>query len=164
MKELDSPLSDEIGIVVDEAFREVVDEHWVESIALQVLRTEGVAQPYELSLVFTDSETVQRLNRDYRGLDEVTDVLAFRMLNPQDSDVSFAVPPDGVTHLGEVIISCPRAAEQAGEQGHSFEYELALLIIHGLLHLLGHDHEEPEEEARMKEKERRLMNHATKRS
>lgn len=150
-------MSEEIGIVVDQDFREVVDEKRVKEIALQVLKAEGVAPPYEVSLVFTDSETVQRLNRDYRGLDEPTDVLAFSMLAPQEAGSSFILPPDGLTHLGEVIISCPRAAEQAKQQGHSLERELALLIIHGMLHLLGYDHEEPDQERKMKETETNLL-------
>lgn len=157
LRELIQPSSEEIGIVVDEEFREVVDEKRAKEMALQVLKAEGVAKPYEVSLVFTDSETVQRLNRDYRGLDEPTDVLAFCMLAGQEADSSFVLPPDGVTHLGEVIISCPQAAEQARERGQQFERELALLIIHGMLHLLGYDHEEPEEESRMKEKEKELL-------
>jgi len=110
-----------------------------------------------VSLVFTDSETVQRLNRDYRGVDKPTDVLAFYMLPQKEADSSFALPPNGVIRLGEVIISYPQAVEQAKEQGHSTKQELALLIIHGILHLLGYDHEQPEEEKLMRERERELL-------
>ncbi|GAI58439.1 unnamed protein product, partial [marine sediment metagenome] len=113
--------------------------------------------PYEMSLVFTDSETVQRLNRDYRGVDESTDVLAFYMLPQHGADADFVSPPDDITHLGEVIISYPKTEEQAKEQGHSTEQELTLLIIHGILHLLGYDHEKPEEEAKMKAREKELL-------
>lgn len=148
---------EEIEIFVEEEFRGVVNGGWVRRIARQVLKAEGVAPPYEISLVFTDSETVQRLNRDYRGVDEPTDVLAFYMLPHKEADSSFALPPDGVTRLGEVIISYPQAAEQAKKQGHSPETELALLIVHGILHLLGYDHEEPEEESKMRERERELL-------
>jgi probable rRNA maturation factor len=150
-------LSEEIEVSVEEEFRELVDERWVGRMAQTVLKAEGVAPPYEVSLVFTDSETVQQLNRDYRGVDEPTDVLAFYMLPQKGADSSFALPPDGVTRLGEVIISYPQAAEQAKEQGHSPERELALLVIHGILHLLGYDHEEPEEESKMRERERELL-------
>jgi len=110
-----------------------------------------------VSLVFTDSEMVKQLNRNYRGVDEPTDVLAFYMLPQDEAGSSFALPPDGVTRLGEVIISYPQAVTQAREQGHSHERELALLIIHGILHLLGYDHEEPEEESKMRERERELL-------
>jgi len=150
-------MSEEIEIFVEEEFREVVDEDWARRIAQTVLKVEGVATPYEVSLVFTDSETVKQLNRDYRGVDEPTDVLAFYMLPQKGADSSFALPPDGVTRLGEVIISYPQAVTQAREQGHSPERELALLVIHGILHLLSYDHEEPEEERKMREKERELL-------
>jgi len=148
---------EEIEIFVEEEFRGLVDEGWVERIAQTVLKAEEVAPPYEVGLVFTDSETARRLNRDYRGTDEPTDVLAFYMLPQKGADDSFALPPDGVTRLGEVIISYPQAVEQAREQGHSTEKELALLIIHGILHLLGYDHEEPEEEAEMRTREKELL-------
>jgi len=148
---------EEIEIFVEEEFRGVVDRGWVKEIARQVLKAEGVTPPYEVSLVFTDSETVKQLNRDYRGVDEPTDVLAFYMLPQKGADSSFAIPPDGVTRLGEVIISYPQAVTQAKEQGHSPERELALLVIHGILHLLGYDHEEPEEERKMREREGELL-------
>ena len=150
-------MSEEIGISVEEKFQGMVDQGWVRRIAQTVLKAEGVAPPYEVSVVFTDSETVQQLNRDYRGVDEPTDVLAFCMLSQKEVDDSFALPPDEVTRLGEVIISYPQAIEQAREHGHSPERELALLIIHGILHLLGYDHEEPEEEAEMRTREKELL-------
>lgn len=150
-------MSEEIEIYVEEEFQGLVDESWVGRIAQQVLKAEGVAPPYEMSLVFTDSETVRRLNRDYRGMDEPTDVLAFYMLPQKEAADFFALPPDGVTRLGEVIISYPQAVEQAKEQEHSTERELALLIIHGILHLLGYDHEEPEEEAKMRTREKEFL-------
>jgi probable rRNA maturation factor len=148
---------EEIEVFVEGEFRGVVDRGWVKKIVRQVLKAERVAPPYEVSLVFTDSEKVRQLNRDYRGVDEPTDVLAFYMLPQKGADSSFALPPDGVTRLGEVIISYPQAVAQAKEQGHSPERELALLIVHGILHLLGYDHEESEEESKMREREKELL-------
>ena len=148
---------EQIDICIEEEFRGLVSEDWAKKIARQVLKAEGVAPPYEVSLVFTDSDTVHRLNRDYRGVDRATDVLAFYMLPQKETDSSFALPPDGVLHLGEVIISYPQAVEQAKEQGHPVEQELALLIIHGILHLLSYDHEQPEEERRMRQREKELL-------
>jgi len=148
---------EEIEISVAEEFRGLLDQGWMRRIAQTVLKAEGVAPPYEVSLVFTDSETVRQLNRDCRGVDETTDVLAFHMLPQKAVDNSFTLPPDGVTRLGEVIISYPQAVEQAREQGHSPEEELALLVIHGMLHLLGYDHEEPEGEAKMRTREKELL-------
>jgi probable rRNA maturation factor len=150
-------VKEEIGIRVEDEFRASVDGGWVKKIVRQILKADGVVPPYEVSLVFTDSSTVKQLNRDYRGVDEPTDVLAFYMLPHEGSASSFALPPDGVTRLGEVIISYPQAIVQAEEHGHSPERELALLIIHGILHLLGYDHEEPEKESKMRVRERELL-------
>jgi probable rRNA maturation factor len=150
----------EIGIHIERKFQSHIDEEWARKLAQNVLRAESITPPYEMSLVFTDSETVQRLNRDYRGVDESTDVLAFYMLPQHGADADFVSPPDDITHLGEVIISYPKAVEQAKEQGHSTEQELILLIIHGILHLLGYDHEKPEEEAKMKAREKELVERA----
>jgi probable rRNA maturation factor len=150
-------MREQIGIHVVKKFWGVMDVGWVKKMVRQILKAEEVVPPYEVSLVFTDSETVKQLNRDYRGVDEPTDVLAFYMLPQNEVEDSFALPPDGVTRLGEVIISYPQAVEQAREQGHSPERELALLIIHGILHLLGYDHEEPEQESKMREREKELL-------
>jgi probable rRNA maturation factor len=147
----------EIGISIEEEFKGLVDKDWARRIAQQVLKAENVTPPYEVSLVFTDSETVQRLNRDYRGVDEPTDVIAFYMLPQKENSPTFVLPPDGVTRLGEVIISYPQAVEQSREQGHSVNEELALLIVHGILHLLGYDHQQPEEEKRMRGREQELL-------
>jgi probable rRNA maturation factor len=150
-------MEDEIGIHIEEEFRGLLDEGWVRRTTRYLLKAEGVAPPYEVGLVFTDSETVRQLNRDYRDVDEPTDVLAFYMLPQKDADDSFALPPDAVTRLGEVIISCPQAVQQAKEQGHTVKQELALLVVHGILHLLGYEHEKPEEERRMREREEELL-------
>ena len=143
-----------IGLFIDPEFQELVDREWARKIVRGVLRAEKVPSPCEVSLVITDSGTVRRLNRDYRGVDQSTDVLAFSM-SPQEAD--FVLPPDNVLRLGEVVISYPRAEEQAREQGHSAARELALLLIHGMLHLLGYDHEKPEEGKKMRAREKELL-------
>jgi probable rRNA maturation factor len=150
-------VSDGITISVDPEFQDLVDGRFVTEIAQTVLNCEAVAPPYEVSLVFTDSETIRQLNRDYRGIDEPTDVLAFYMRSQKGTTDYFALPPDGIARLGEVIISYPQAMEQAREESHPIERELTLLVIHGLLHLLDYDHEEPKEEARMQAKERAML-------
>ena len=143
-----------IGVFIDPQFQELVDREGVRKIAREVLRAENVPSPCEVSLVITGSGTVRRLNRDYRGVDQPTDVLAFSM-SPEEAD--FILPPDNVLRLGEVVISYPRAEEQAREQGHSTNRELALLVIHGMLHLLGYDHDKPEEGKKMRAREKELL-------
>ena len=98
---------EEIEVSVEEEFQGLVNEDWARKIAMQVLKAEGVTPPYEGSLVFTDSETVQQLNRDYRGVDRPTDVLAFDVLSRKEADSAYSLPPDDVHHLGAVSISYP---------------------------------------------------------
>lgn len=95
----------------------------------------------EWSLTFVDDEAIQTFNSEYRGYDRPTDVLSFSQL---EGDDDFPTPDEGLPVLGDVVISVERAKEQAAERGHSFEAELALLITHGLLHLVGEDHDTPE--------------------
>ena len=150
-------MTEEISIQVEKTFHNLIDKKWIRRIAKNVLKSEGIPPPFEASLVFTCSETVQKLNRDYRGGDRPTDVLAFYMLHQQEAESSFILPPDKTLHLGEVIISYPQAATQAEEQGHSVQKELALLTIHGILHLLGYNHKEPEGENKMRGREKELL-------
>lgn len=94
----------------------------------------------ELSLVLCDDAFIRPLNRDYRGKDAPTDVLSFAM---QEGDDLLADDPV----LGDLVISVETATRQAAEQGHGVDAELRVLLVHGLLHLLGYDHEVDEEEA-----------------
>ncbi len=98
-----------------------------------------LADDLEVSLVFTDNEEIHALNKQYRGIDAPTDVLSFAFNDAEDEGVLFQVKQK-TSMLGDIIISCDRAEEQAKEYGHSLERELAFLFLHGLLHLLGYDH------------------------
>ncbi len=109
--------------------------------ALETLRHQSVSRTAALALVLADDEQLRALNREYLGVDALTDVLAFPA-NETD-------PETGAPYLGDVLISVPRAAAQAAEAGHDLEAEVQLLIVHGVLHLLGHDHASAEEKARM---------------
>jgi probable rRNA maturation factor len=105
-----------------------------------------------LSLVLTDDETIARLNRVYRGVDAPTDVLSFPQLDP-----AAAAPEGAPAMLGDIVVSLPRAAKQAEEYGHSYRRELGFLLVHGLLHLLGYDHENPADAALMEERQEAIM-------
>jgi probable rRNA maturation factor len=156
---VDKIMPGEIAVTTEGKFQDLIDEDWARRIARDVLKAEGLVSPYEMSIFFTDSETVHELNRDYRGVDAPTDVIAFYMTYQTESSKEefFPSPPDGIVHLGEIIISYPQAVTQATEQSHSVEQELALLIIHGVLHLLGYDHEKAEDESKMRPRERTLL-------
>jgi len=153
-------LEREIHVYVEQNLKVSLNESWLRDIAIEALNVEGIDLPVEMGLVITDSETVQQLNSAYRDKDEPTDVLSFPMLpcTGKENEPSFVVPPDGVRHLGEVIISYPKAAQQAQEQGHDLEKELALLTTHGVLHLLGYDHDGLEESRHMRAMEIIILN------
>lgn len=129
-----------------------MSEGSLESVARRVLEAEGVGAA-ELSVAVTDDETVRSLNRKYAGEDAVTDVLAFS----QGEGEEFAGPPSAVPLLGEVIIAYPQAARQAKERSEAPEAEVARLLVHGILHLLGYDHAEPGQERRMRAREEELV-------
>lgn len=95
----------------------------------------------ELAIVLTDDAKIQTLNRDYLGIDAPTDVLSF--------PASETDPETGVRYLGDIIISIPYAARSAEVAGHPVEAEVQLLVVHGVLHLLGHDHAKAKEKAKM---------------
>lgn len=133
-------------------------------IGTPTLMSEGA-----VSLVIADDETVRDLNQRHRGLNENTDVLAFSFSHQGEyygdgqpssawsEDVEFVMPPGDGLGLGEVIISYPQAVRQAWESERTTARELATLLAHGVLHLLGYDHMGSEEEAAMKAKEAEVL-------
>lgn len=102
---------------------------------------------YLLEVTIVDEETIQSINRDYRQIDRVTDVISFAFSDEVPGEVLVKDAP--VTHLGAILICAPRAISQAEEFGHSIDREFKFLFVHGLLHLLGYDHETTEEEKEM---------------
>ena len=175
-----------IEVQVFPEFRRELSVPWLRHVAEQALSQETSARTHiypppegedkgggrspsrSLSLVIADDETVRRLNHDYRGLDETTDVLAFAFDHPGEyqgddapplpaSQEPFITAPEDDGFAGEVIVSYPQCLRQATAQGHSPHDELALLITHGVLHLLGHDHATPEEEQAMKSIEQKTL-------
>jgi len=146
----------EINISIDQGFHGCPTPGWLEAVAKKVLEAQGAGAEAEMSLLIATSERIKELNREYLGEDEPTDVLAFSA-REEGAGLPFIHPPDGLLHLGEVIIAYPQAVIQAAEHGHPVKKELAILIIHGLLHLLGYDHDKPDLERRMKTRERELL-------
>ena len=152
----------EINLTIEEEFAGCPEAGWFQRIAEQVLEAQGVGPNAELGILITGQERVQELNLAYRGEDHPTDVLSFYMTAPGEEgggeSERFVVAPDGITHLGEVVISYPQAAIQAQEHRHSVNRELAVLTIHGVLHLLGYDHEMPEQRREMNAREQDILN------
>ena len=113
-----------------------------------------------VEFVFVDGEEIQRLNRETRNMDKVTDVLSYPSLEGiKGKPIRAEAHPyeiddeDGSLMLGSIVVCCERAKEQAEEYGHSYERELHYLLVHGIMHCLGYDHETDEERAEMREKE-----------
>ena len=109
--------------------------------------TETILQDYydeipDFTLSFVEPEMIQDLNKNFRGIDNITDVLSFESGGEVD-------PETGLEYLGDIIICLSQAEKQAAQSGHSLENEIALLEIHGLLHLMGYDHMEEDEKTEM---------------
>ena len=145
-------------MLIDDGLEGPLNVGWLQAIAEAVLVAEDVGPGAELGLVITGQEKIQELNLVHLGEDEPTDVLSFPMLPESGEDpADFVAPPDGMSHLGEVIISYPQAVIQAEERGHAVAKEVAILVVHGVLHLLGYDHAEPEEQGRMQQRETEIL-------
>ena len=137
-----------IDIQIAPGITPVVDRRWLRSVVVDTLRAQGLDGPVEMSLTLTTEEEVRRLNRRYRNIDAATDVLSFGMAAGKSGNDAFPGEPD-VQSLGDVVLSYPRAVQQAVGYGHSIEREVAFLTVHGILHLLGYDHQNPKDEASM---------------
>jgi probable rRNA maturation factor len=148
----------EINVLIEEGIEIGPAPEWLEGIIEKTLQAENAPATVEISLVITGQEQIQELNRQYRGKDQPTDVLSFSMAEQKETEPeAFIGPPDGLLHLGEVIISYPQAVLQAQEGGHSIQQEMAVLIVHGVLHILGYDHEQPEKEPAMIAREKAIL-------
>ena len=120
-----------------------------------VLQLEDFPDSAEISVSFVDNDQIREMNRQYRDKDSVTDVLSFPRGENGRYDVNHET---GAKILGDIVISVPKAVEQARTYGHSLEREIGFLTAHSVLHLLGYDHEDGGlARVRMREKEERVM-------
>ena len=148
-----------------------LDLPWEKILREMIARTleyENCPYEAEVTVVLTDNEGIQQVNKEFRDIDNPTDVLSFPMLEYdapsdfQDVEESFADcfnPETGELMLGDIMISVDKVEEQANAYGHSMERELAFLTAHSMLHLCGYDHMEEEERMVMEEKQRRILEH-----
>ena len=126
----------------------------MKKVLQKVAELYGLSEGVEVGVTFLDDATIQELNRDYRDKDRPTDVLSFA-LNEGDEPEIVDAPEEEL--LGDILISLETTARQAEEYGHSLERELAYLTVHGMLHLLGYDHEEPADQAEMRLEEEAVL-------
>jgi probable rRNA maturation factor len=140
-----------VQVQIEEPFETSVSPDWLKAAAGATLEMEGYDSG-EVTLVVTGDEAVRALNRTYLGIDASTDVLSFGGEPPD-----FVSPPSADVYLGDVVISYPQAKKQASAAGHPVESEIALLVVHGVLHLLGYDHVRPEDKAVMWERQGHIL-------
>ncbi|HCW05539.1 MAG: rRNA maturation RNase YbeY [Clostridiales bacterium] len=131
------------------------------------LKEEGVNRDYQVSVLLVDNEEIKDINRKYREIDKVTDVLSFPLLDYPQGKVFKEVYENNNFHesmldqgeivLGDIVLSLEKAKEQSIEYGHTFKREISYLIIHSILHLLGYDHMNDQDKERMREREEYIL-------
>ncbi len=145
---------------VAEELEERVNRAFLERVLAEALKGRRPFSPLEVGLTITTDEEIRELNRRYRDVDSPTDVLSFPMLDydgPERPVALFPSAPGEPTSIGDIVISYPRAMEQAAAYGHSPERETAFLLVHGVMHLLGYDHEDPGDEEAMRREEEAVL-------
>jgi len=141
-----------IDVQVRSPFRRRLSSRWLREVARTALLAEGVGDG-QVGIVVADDDTLRELNRTYAQEDAPTDVLSF----PLQEGEGFPQVPHLPRPLGEVIISFPTAQRQAQEGGRTLHQEVAHLLVHGILHLLGYDHSQPQEERIMRAREEEIL-------
>ncbi len=126
------------------------DTQWLTKLSNGIIEQLNIKKPIEFSILVTSNKKIKLLNKKYRNINEPTDVLSFYM--PANNE-NFITPPDNLIHLGEIIISYEQAVKQATDESVDIRTELMVLTVHGILHLLGFDHELSGDERKMRKKE-----------
>jgi len=147
---LEIDFNDEIGEVKEEECT------LVQELLFLAADKEGVSEGTEVSVTFVDNERIKEINREYRDKDQPTDVISFAMEEMGEGEIAI-IGEDIPKVLGDIIISIPRAKEQADDYGHSFARELGFLAVHGFLHLLGYDHMTKEDEEKMFSRQKEIL-------
>ncbi len=137
----------------------------IEETAAVCAKEEGFGNELQLSVTLTDERSIQEINRNFRDIDAVTDVLSFPMLSFEGGagfahmieEAAGTDPDTGELIIGDIVLCIPRVIAQAKEYGHSVKREYAFLIVHSMLHLFGYDHIEEDDRILMEEKQRVIM-------
>jgi probable rRNA maturation factor len=139
---------------IKELTQEEIDE--IEKLLNYTAEKERVQEGSELSVTFVSNERIQEINREYRDKDRPTDVISFALEEMGEGELPI-VGDDIPRILGDIIISIPKAREQAEDYNHSFMRELGFLAVHGLLHLLGYDHMNEQDEKQMFDRQKEIL-------
>ena len=143
----------EVVVEVADGVAAPFDDDWTERVVTAAVGASGgmLGEAAEVVVLYADDATLHDLNRRFRGQDRPTDVLAF------EGEAEASSPACAIHHVGDIALSVERARRQAAEYGHGFEREVAYLLTHGALHLLGFDHEDDTQQIRMREAEERAL-------
>ena len=144
-----------------EDIEKINEEELIRVVVDTVLREESVVKKIDVYITLTNNDNIQKINAEHRNIDRPTDVLSFPMFEREEITNLKIEDEDNEEHeemmLGDIIVSVEKVREQAEEYGHSFKRELAYLITHGMLHLLGYDHMIDEEKVIMREHEEKVL-------
>ena len=131
-------------------------EKIIEKVLIKCFKEEEIEKSkLFITITLTNAEYIKKINNEYRNIDKETDVLSFPMFEKEEFEAAKKIEHEEA--LGDIIISISRVKEQAEEYGHSFERELAYMVVHGFYHLMGEDHMEEEEKKNMREKEENVL-------
>ena len=133
------------------------EELLIKNVIETVLKEEKVIQDLEIYVTLTNNENIHKINLEQRNVDRPTDVLSFPMFEREELKTLKEISKEEQYILGDIIVSIEKVKEQAEEYGHSFKRELAYLITHGMLHLLGYDHMIEDEKAQMRKREEEIL-------
>ena len=144
-----------IEIFYDE-IEDLEEEKLIEKVVALVLEEEKIKKNLNVYITLTNNKNIQKINAEHRNIDKPTDVLSFPMFEREEID-NLKKKDETEDILGDIIVSIEKVREQAEEYGHSFERELAYLVTHGMLHLLGYDHMIDEEKIVMRKREEEIL-------
>ena len=131
-------------------------EEIIEKVVYECFKEEDLLETkLYMSIILTNKDKIQELNNTYRKINKTTDVLSFPMFEKEELEDFEGIIPEP---LGDIVISIEKVKEQAEEYGHSFERELAYMVVHGFYHLMGYDHIELSDRKIMREKEENILN------
>ena len=139
-----------------EDIENLAEEKLIEKVVSTVLEMEQIKKKLDVYITLTNNENIRKINAEHRQIDKATDILSFPMFDRSEID-SLKVDDEMEDILGDIIVSVEKVREQAEEYGHSFERELAYLVTHGMLHLLGYDHMIDEEKVVMRKREEEIL-------
>lgn len=134
-------------------------ENLINRVVNECFKNEGLDKlKLYISITLTIPDVIKKINKEYRNIDKPTDVLSFPMFQRDEIQELIKKNYEVEDVLGDIIISIPRVKEQAIEYNHSFERELAYMVVHGFYHLMGYDHMEETEKKEMRKKEDEVLN------